>query len=476
MTLPCLPHHLAALFMDRFRAGKPPVLEIISLLSQMALGPDSVLARQAAASLYGQIILPLCDDFSDQGVETANQVLVAATQVFCRTPKGKEIHHLLMDLGLAEPEALLARHRRLRQPRPLAEADRHAVKKVFILSRVSLGADIAITSVIINRLKKALPQARIFLVGPPHLGLLFYNNDLQHLDFPFDREGSLAQKLAAWPRLYRLIATERGDLTPPQVLLFDPDTRLSQLGLLPLAADSSSHYLCSRLDRAPHLGLSEITNQWLDQIVPDGAAATPHFSINPAQLARCRTFAGHHPATTHRIVVNFGVGNDDNKRLADPFEEELLAALLAQADTLVILDSGRGDREEEMAKRLMAKMAKRGYNTAELAEGDLVDVAGSWPHGLLRFTGKIDAMAGLIICCDLYIGYDSCGQHVATATDTPAIICFAGAANPRFLGRWHPRPRQGKTTTIIIDPKPTDPHQRAELIETIVRAARAHRP
>jgi hypothetical protein len=65
---------------------------------------------------------------------------------------------------------------------------------------------------------------------------------------------------------------------------------------------------------------------------------------------------------------------------------------------------------------------------------------------------------------------------VATATETPSIICFTGAANKRFLGRWQPGNRHGKTATFIIDQKPLSAQKRAELIETIINTANQYRP
>lgn len=471
----CLPEHMATIFMDALAQGLTPPLDLISLLSQMALGTDIDLAKSATASLYGQIILPLCDDFTSHGVEMANSVLISMIQAFCRTQKGREARQILQDLHLTTRESFLARHRQLSKPHTLSHDNRRAVKKAFILSRVTLGADIAITSLIVSRLKKALPEAEIFLVGPDHLHRLFHNNGLHYLELPFSREGSFLERMMIWPRLYHLITKETNDLAPQEILLFDPDSRLSQLGLLPLTHTPSTHYLCSRQDRADKLSLSEITNNWLDHIFPDIPSCSPHFSINPHQMSLCQLFSGGINPNNFKIVINFGVGNDDNKRLADPFEEELLAALLARPNTLIILDSGKGKHEEALAKRLMAKMGERGYNTAEFSEGQLTGAKISFQRGLVRFTGKIDAMAGFIMASDLFIGYDSCGQHVATSTETPAIICFTGAPNKRFLERWQPGNHHGKTTTLIIDQKPLSSDQRAELIEKITHTADQYR-
>lgn len=457
--------------MDAANKGINLPLDLIDLLTQMALGTEPELAEEATASLYGHIIMPLCDDFTSHGVDVANMAIITLIRSFCRTSGGKQTQELLQKLQLTDQESFLARYVELISPRLLRPDEKQAVKKVFVLSRVSLGADIAITSLIVSRVQKALPKAKIFLVGPPHIHSLFYDNGLYYLDFAYKREGSFLDKMGAWLRLYQLIAAETADLSPQEILLFDPDTRLSQLGLLPLTHTSSTHYFCSRKDREDQLSLADITNNWLDHIFPDIPSCPPYFVINPDVLALCRFFLGKITSNTLKIVVNFGVGNDNNKRLADPFEEELLAGLLKSKDTLIILDSGKGEHEEKMTKRLMAKIAEKGYNTAEISEGQLADQKIAFKHGLLRFTGKIDYLAGLISSCDLFIGYDSCGQHVATSTTTPSIICFTGAPNKRFLERWQPSNHHGKTTTHIIDQKPLQSDKRAELIGKIVKKA-----
>lgn len=442
----------------------------------MAMGSDIGLAKEATASLYNKIILPLCDDFSSHGMAVANRVLITMSQAFCRSEKGKEARQILQDFQLSSQEHFLDRHRELSKPRALSLSQRKAVKKAFILSRISVGADIAITSLIIARTKKALVNAEIFLVGPDHLQTLFHDDDLHYLVLPYNREGSFVDKMEMWPRLFNLISEASKDLAPDEILLLDPDTRLTQLGLLPLTYPSSTHYLCTREDRSKKQSLRKITHNWLNHVFPDTPPSSAYFKIKSPKLAHCQKFTTNFKPSTFKVLINFGVANDHNKRLPDPFEEELLASLLEQRDTLIILDSGKGKEEETLAKRLMAKMAKRGYNTIEIIEKDLTEANIPFQHGLIRFTGRIDLMAGLIINSDLFIGYDSCGQHVATATETPSIICFTGAPNKRFLQRWQPGNQHGKTTTFTIDhKKPLANEKLAELIEKIVKTAGKYR-
>lgn len=471
-----LPEHLAAIFMEAQARDQDLPLDLITLLSQMGLGRDRLLAEQATNSLYRLIILPLCDDFTDHGTAVANKVIITMLQAFLRTSAGAAARQILATHKLSDPAAIIERHRQLQQGKPLSQAHSALIKKAFILSRVTLGADIAITSIIAQRLRQALPQAEIFLVGPDHLSRLFAGGSLRFIDFPFDRDGSLHEKFAAWPRLYNCLAEQTKNLARREIALFDPDSRLSQLGLLPLVPLSSTYYLTSRTDSAGEATLPEITNAWLDRIVPDSSRAMPSFCLQPSVQQKARLFFQYLPATTFTVLINFGVGNDANKRLGTTFEKELLEALLAIPDTLVILDSGKGGPEHEAAKRLMAKTAEKGYKTAELSETELADATIASGTALLRFSGNIDAVAALIDHSHLFIGYDSCCQHLATATRTPAIICFAGAANKRFLRRWQPGNHHGKTTTIVIDKQPCTSSQRTALINKIIKKAASCHP
>ncbi len=471
-----LPEHLAAIFMEAQAHDQDLPLELITLLSQMGLGGDPQLADQATNSLYRLIILPLCDDFTDHGTAVANKVIITMLQAFLRTRAGAAARQILTAEKLDSPTDLVERHRQLQQSKPLSQAQGALIKKAFILSRVTLGADIAITSIIVQRLRQALPQAEIFLVGPEHLSRLFAGCNLRFIDFPFDRDGSLHEKFAAWPRLHHYLTEQTKGLSHREIALFDPDSRLSQLGLLPLVPVSSTYYLTSRTERAGEATLPEITNAWLERIVPDSSRALPSFWLPTSVQQEARLFFQHLPAATFTVLINFGVGNDANKRLGITFEEELLVALLTRPDTLVILDSGKDGPEHEAAKRLMAKIAKKGYKTAELSEKELPDATIASGTRLLRFSGNIDAVAALIDLSHLFIGYDSCCQHLATATRTPAIICFAGAANKRFLRRWQPSNHHGKTTTIVIDKQPLTSSQRTELINKIIKKAASCHP
>ncbi len=69
-------------------------------------------------------------------------------------------------------EHLVARYERVRRPRKF-DRDPAAIRNVFVLSRVTLGADVAVTSIMLDAAKQKFPNAQIYFVGPQKAWELF---------------------------------------------------------------------------------------------------------------------------------------------------------------------------------------------------------------------------------------------------------------------------------------------------------------
>src|SRR5205823_1647029 len=122
-------------------------------------------------------------------------------------------------------------------------------------------------------------------------------------------------------------------------LVLDPDSRLTQLGLLPVGDESRYHLFESRRYGAEStLALSELAAQWCEETL----------GVSPA--ARQWPFSSESSGPVlPRIAVSLGVGENQAKRLPDPFEPELLALLSTRAP--VIIDRGAGGEESERVER-----------------------------------------------------------------------------------------------------------------------------
>jgi ADP-heptose:LPS heptosyltransferase len=309
-----------------------------------------------------------------------------------------------------DPASLVARYQRVRRPRPIA----HPPRRVLVLSRVTLGADVAVTSVLLAAAKQAFPNAEIVFAGPRKNFELFAGDArLSHAAVEY-RRGSLPQRLAVWDPLRALAAA-------PDCLVLDPDSRLTQLGLLPVCPEDRCHLFESRgYGGASDLNLPALAAQWSEKTL-GVSNAVPYVAVGQASGLSAAPY----------IAVSLGVGENPAKRIPDPFEEQLLALLSARAPLWI--DKGAGGEEAARVERAAARSGAR----AAFWEGS--------------FAGFAQVIAG----SSLYVGYDSAGQHVAAACGVPLISIFAGFPAPRMFYRW--RPSGPRATVIRVDqPDPVE--------------------
>lgn len=448
---------MAESFLASDKRADGPDLCCIDTLCEMALDPR--FSAQALHALYGRIVEPLCDDFSSAGVDLCNQVLLRIIAFVRKVPEGGQMHRRLSELGFMDSAALAQRYQRLLQPTPLAAGGHGRIRRVLVLSRITVGADIAINSIIVHRLLAALPAAEVVLVGPAHLPQCFADLErVRCLHLPYERNGSLIERLVVWESLEALLRRQGEGLAPDEMLLVDPDSRLSQLGLLPLLAEEQTWLLPSRRDREDEGNppLPELVNGWLDVLLGEKCLQPPMVSLPDTMRRRTAGFLQNlrDKGCRQIIVINFGVGGDVRKRLGEPFETRLPQALLAQQpDTIVFLDSGCASDEKEWVRGQLADYRAAGIETDFVEEGELADRKVGFSHGVIGFHGGIAAIGGLIDGADVFFGYDSCCQHLAGALATSSVVVFVGAPNPRFAARWRPYDASGRSVVIPIADK-----------------------
>ena len=86
---------------------------------------------------------------------------------------------------------------RLRNPNTRIVAPDSATR-VYVLSRVTLGADVAVTSVLLDAAKRRYPNAEIVFVGSRKSYELFEaDSRIKHLPAPYARSGALRDRLQA---------------------------------------------------------------------------------------------------------------------------------------------------------------------------------------------------------------------------------------------------------------------------------------
>ncbi|MBI3325754.1 MAG: glycosyltransferase family 9 protein [Nitrospinae bacterium] len=434
----------ASAFLSHYAAGGGYLGETIALLCEMATLHDQSLSQVGLHGLFPLLVERLGDAFEPAACALYDRLFVQVIQHCRRLPGAEAIDTQLRGFGLVTGDDLLGRAARVRELRRFDRRWAARIEKAFVLSRVTLGADVAVTSVVLAKLKQVCPHAKLLLLASSKTQQLFAGDSQVCLcPIEYGRGGGLIERLASWLRVAEAIQRETADLEASEYLIVDPDSRLTQLGLFPLMADECPYYFFeSRSYCAPGLpSISELTAHWLQQVFGTDAPVYPYFAPSGEDVAFAKTVVAAVKALGRAPVVsvNLGVGANPLKRLPDPFEHMLLNYLLRDG-AVVILD--RGGEEEERARIETLTAALRGKGAQILAldttttPGTLAAEVGH-AH-LITWQGGIGRFGALVGESDGYIGYDSAGQHLAAALGIPAIDIFTGFSSPRMPDRWHP--------------------------------------
>lgn len=383
-------------------------------LAVQCFAPDN--AQKAGAALFGILVEALADRFDPRLCQLYTELF---TELAGRAGLGWDT------------QELRSRYTRVRQPRKWSGD----VAEVCVLSRVTLGADVVVTSVVLDALKQRFPQARLRLVGARKNYELFAADDrIDHILFEYPRASSVPERLASANTLQTLVDR-------PDTLVVDPDSRLTQLGLLPVCAEERYLFFESRCLGDDHAPLGDLTTEWVQQV----------FGISDVRpyIAPCGPVLDSEEVPSQpAITVSLGVGGNPAKRLSAEFEGELLR-LLVRTGASILVDCGAGGEEAERAERAVA-------------------AAGAIPNQLMLWRGSFAGFSRQIARSRLYVGYDSAGQHVAAACSTPLLVVFAGEVCERMFQRWRP---VGAGPTTVLRASKLDETELLRQAETAVRRA-----
>jgi ADP-heptose:LPS heptosyltransferase len=401
--------------LERCLAGDPPLTL-----------PAELLEEACAPALFSILVEGLADRFEPALCDAYVHLFSSA---------------IAQTAGDIDAAALEARYQRVRLARAVSVEPRN----VFVLSRITLGADVAVTSVLIDAAKRRFPNARLVFVGPQKNYELFAGDSrLEHAPVAYQR-GSLRSRLAVWNELRALCGGA-------DALVLDPDSRLTQLGLLPVCPDERYHLFESRAyggyrsrDRQGAVADSAARDSVSRQSLPELAAAWARETLQVDDARPYLALVDAPAQARAGIAVSLGVGENPAKRLPDPFEEKLLA-LLAATGLPVVIDKGAGGEE-----------AARVQNACRRA--------GIQPE---FWEGSFAGFAALIAASRLYVGYDSAGQHAAAAAGIPLISIFAGFPSARMFDRWRPTT---PTAHVIRVDRPDVETTLARVREALVRPA-----
>ena len=449
----------------------------IARLAQLSISPEKELAEASSKVLFTKLVEPLADSFKPSAVSLYNRALAQVIQICRQDPQAADLDRELSAFGLTNEEDLVARVEKLRTSYQSIKFNdsKLRIKKVIVLSRVTIGADIAVTSLVIERMRREFPVAEIVLVGGAKaIELLRGDSRVLFQQMGYSRSGTTIERLSSWIELLSCVRRLTVGLNRGEYMITDPDSRLTQLGLLPLehpgnaACDIGGEFETGsvaesylffpsreyRNDTACSLG--ELTSLWLDEVFSANSRTYPSVSLSDEDIRIGRNLVSRIRRDLRPVItINFGVGGNLRKRISGGFEVELVTQLIKKGASIV-LDAGAGEEEKQRADAVVTSATQleldgrliRAINFDEhrLNSETLNDVESD----ILVWNGRVGILAALIGESDLYIGYDSAGQHIAAALGVRCIDVFAGFSSQRFVDRWRPDGR-AKTRVITVD-------------------------
>jgi len=371
-------------------ASEPQPSEDLSELVRGAACDSKDRALEVTRTFFRDLVEPLCDLFDPAATRAYTEVFAAVAERLLPGHSALEI---------------LNRYARVRSVRRYSGSP----KRICVLSRVTLGADVAVTSVVLAAAKERFQGALICFVGPAKNAELFAcDSRVKPISISYGRSALLKDRLLAAEEV-------RAVVDDPDTLVIDPDSRLTQLGLLPVCDEKRYLFFESR-SYAPESPdpLPVLTARWIEETL--GVRGLAPYLAPPIR------------EKIADVTVSLGVGENPAKRVGDDFEYQAVRALLAGGRT-VIVDRGSGGEEASRVDRLAQRLANK---------------------NLFVHDGSFASFASHILQSRLYFGYDSAGQHVAAAGAVPLVAVFAGYASERTYQRWRPWGR-GRIKLIKID-------------------------
>lgn len=481
-----LAEQAAAHVIAHFHTTGTHARDAVRLLCELAAHPDDEIARAGTIGIFPLLVERLNDSFDPAACQLYDRVFTQIITFFRHLPEAAAFDEALNAFGLHTEFDLLARKQRLtahgtepgavstRSPwqdapsettrslslpvphlRPSANQPKpqNPKPKIIFLSRVTIGADVAITSVLMAKLRCHLPDAEFVLLGSPKLTEL-YGGDARIRVRPiaYERGGRMTERLLSWLAILEAVQEETSGLAPDDFLIIDPDSRLTQLGLLPLLSNDVPNYLffeSRSFDSMSTAPLGALASQWLGQWLDDNTPAFPFVALPQPLIALGQQVRALLPATKRTITISLGVGGNDAKRIPGSFEQDLIEHLLA--DSALILDKGASDAERAQVDAIVATLRAQGRNVIELNEQNVKETLrqDNLQAEVVTWDGSIGSFAVLIAASDQYIGYDSAGQHIAAALGVPTLTFFVNANSERFAHRWQPY-GQGTIKLLLV--------------------------
>ncbi len=444
--------------------GSDDFVEYARSLASLAFSRNRKIAAEATQAVFDGVVQPLADRFDGDACD-----LHAAFLAEVLWAPGSPIRGTLLELGFSGPQALIERYGMLRDRALQRVGDYDDLRKVVVLSRVESKADVAVTSMVWQSAIYAFRDAEVDLLAPKENAYLIGNPYRIHrriISYP--HHGPLAKRLLAWKRWRDKVQASIEGFQPGHWLVVDPDSCVTQNGLLPLADDRYVEFFESRsYGEGSDASLAELAAEWCDKWYFWGGIE----EMTPYVAGRSGSGSGGWylgRSVGGRLAgVSFATDGKDSARLGTEFEDALLE-LLRKRGYSTVLDGGR---DESAAANAAARVRAFRGTTNSLA---VLEDGYRKRAKLMTYKGTYPSFAGWVSRAIALVGYDSAVSHVVAATGVPVIQVCAGAPNPVYRARW--TPMSWNEVVSIPAQGPSDGPRVLKRIETELKRIEADNP
>ncbi|MGI5239062.1 hypothetical protein [Dactylosporangium sp. CA-139066] len=447
-------------------------------------GVDAVLAGYVERALadpggarwfFRQVVEPLCDSF-DAALQGWHDRVMARLigEALRRDPVvGEPAGAMPNEASILERAASLTS--------AAAPYDRRP-DMCIVPSRVTIGADVTVTGAVLGAVRQAWPDVPVALIGDDrHIAPLFGGlAGVEVWHQPYPRHGEVRDRLRVWHCTRSAIRDWCRQHPLRTVLVLDPDSRMTQLGLLSVAGERVSERVFRGRSAADSdlRDLGALAADWARTVcgVQRPAPSEPRILVPAADrawgAALMREIRARQPAPV--VVVSLGTGGNDAKATSVEHEVDMLLRLGRRAS--LVVDAGATDaeaRRAEEAVRTAAAREGRAPWILDHAEAPSAPFRRDPPGcAVLLRRAAVAGVAGVIAAADGYAGYDSAFQHVASAVGVTGAAIFVDPPSPTFVRRWCP---SGITPIVVAAGAPIADRVDAALATTLARTGRRAR-
>jgi len=420
------------LFHDYYKETGEVLRDSVELVTQIAVLEDSELNKIGIKHLFVDMVEKFNDTY-ELDKRLSYYTLFSQVIDLCR-PLSKKLDEHLSQFDINGEADLVARNKRIRNKKAWNSSDNSEPDKILVLSRVTFGADIAITSLAFAKMQRMFPEAEIVFIAPPLAEPLFAGNPkLKFRSLEYSRKGNLVGRLESWLELLEVVEEEIK--TADSYLVIDPDSRLCQVGLLPLTQKDQGYYFYEpSFDQKL---LAQDFAQWLDEKFEekDPEVIYSKLYLQSEDEEKAGQLFEKLKFKKPVIGIHFGTAGEESKQMSLEFEEQLITSLIKEG-LQILLYKGAGEKEEERTEKLFEKLKKLSVEVLEVDQSQMASLDTPAPELTVFSRTSLGESAAILGQCQQILCYSSSSKHIAGAQKVPVTVIYIREAD--FVDRWVP--------------------------------------